>query len=291
MNATTATPSSWHRRVHVTPPPRLHRGLDGALWQIAGRWRRRQGVVTTWLARAEGILRAQQALAERSTQSLTADLTALQAAAPRGTTTAALDAGLALATEFARRTLELQAYREQIVGALALESGFLAEMATGEGKTLTIGLAAAVAGWRGQPVHVFTANDYLAERDATALRPFYHACGLTVGYIRGDMPPEVRRLHYARAVVYGSSKEIVADFLRDRLQLGERQDAERLALDAWLRGLAGAEPALSLVQRGLHTAIVDEADHVLIDEAVTPLLISQPQSNDCLLYTSPSPRD
>jgi preprotein translocase subunit SecA len=280
---TAATPSADHRLTFLPDAKRLHRGLDAGLWRVAGAWRRRQSFVAAARLRADSILRAQSAHHEISDRMLTQAARELARVFRGGSVVAEseIDSGLALAAEAARRTLGLQPYVEQVMGALALEGLFMAEMATGEGKTLTIGLAAVLAAWRNRPVHVVTANDYLAERDAVALRPFYHVCGVTVGYIRGDAPPDVRRLHYGRAVVYGTSKEIVADFLRDRLVLGERQDGRRRALQRLQSQPGGG--AAELVQRGLHTAIIDEADHVLIDEAVTPLLISQPRPNELLV--------
>ena len=159
----------------------------------------------------------------------------------------------------------------------------LAEMATGEGKTLTIALAAAAYGWTGLPCHVITANDYLAERDATELKSFYKACGLRSAHISGKMSAQERASAYAAGVVYTTSKELVADFLRDRLQLGPLADPGRRMVDRFLRPRAAPLP---LVQRGLHTVIVDEADNQMIDEAVTPLIISRPQENQTMVEAS-----
>ncbi|MCB1100157.1 MAG: hypothetical protein KDN22_31625 [Verrucomicrobiae bacterium] len=178
-------------------------------------------------------------------------------------------------SELAYRKLQLRPHPEQIMGALAIERGLLAEMATGEGKTLTIGLAAALAGWRGLPCHVITANDYLVKRDAEWLEDFYASCGLGVGHILGSMPPQVRTGHYAKDITYSTSKEVIADFLRDRLRLGEMEHPSRRLL----RTLSAIDRKPSIVMRGLHTVIVDEADHVLIDEAVTPLIISRHAPN------------
>ena len=180
---------------------------------------------------------------------------------------------LAAIAEAAWRTVHLRAFPEQLMGVLALEDGCLAEMATGEGKTLTIGLAAALAAWRGGPVHVVTANDYLVERDAAWLGEFYALCGLKVGFVTGRMSAAERRVGYAADVTYTTSKEVVADFLRDRLQMGRVTEPSRRLIRQLQR--PGHDPDAALVMRGLETAIVDEADHVLIDEAVTPLIISR----------------
>jgi len=165
----------------------------------------------------------------------------------------------------------------QIMGALALRRGCLAEIATGEGKTLVASIAAVVAGWTGRPCNIITANDYLAHRDAKWLEPLYEFCGASVGFITGPMEPHVRRRMYARDVTYSTSKEVTADFLRDRLRLGELQNSSRRLIRELLRPHGPTDTGL--VMRGLDTAIVDEADSLLIDEAVTPLIISSQQEN------------
>ncbi|HZZ18393.1 MAG TPA: hypothetical protein VFE25_03440 [Opitutaceae bacterium] len=274
------TPSADHRLTHLPDTKTLHRGLDSVFWSAGGWWRRRKKFLEEIALEAEAVLAAQAPLDGLSDRQLREAVRAESAGYRRPVTDQKVIPGLALAVETARRTLGLQPYREQVMGALAIHGGWLAEMATGEGKTLTIGLGAALAGWFGRPVHVVTANDYLAERDAVYLRPFYHACGLTVGHVHDGMEPDLRRLNYDRDIVYGTSKEILADFLRDRLALGSYQDGRRRALHSLL-----SEPVLArgaLLQRGLDCAIVDEADHVLIDEAVTPLIISRPHENELL---------
>jgi preprotein translocase subunit SecA len=280
MSVTAATPSAAHRLTHLPDTKTLHRGLEAKLWTMAGWWQRRGKFPAQATRQAEAVLRAQPELAGLSDKQLREAVRVEAAKYRRPGAVLDVTAGLALIAETAKRTLGLQPYREQIIGALALHHGWLAEMATGEGKTLTIGLAASLAGWTGRPLHVITANDYLAERDAANLRPFYHACGLTAGHVQDGMEPGLRRLNYGRDVVYGTSKEILADFLRDRLALGEFQDARRRTLHALLSAPPLAPDAL--LQRGLDTAIVDEADHVLIDEAVTPLIISRPRENELL---------
>jgi preprotein translocase subunit SecA len=127
---------------------------------------------------------------------------------------------------------------------------------------------------------VVTANDYLASRDAEWLAPFYGYCGLSAGCVTGGMEPLDRRMNYQRDITYTTSKEVVADFLRDRLQLGPLVDSTRRLLRTMLKGSAAGRDGLVL--RGLHTAIVDEADSALIDEAVTPLIISRQQENEPL---------
>jgi preprotein translocase subunit SecA len=188
---------------------------------------------------------------------------------------------LALMTEISHRTLGLRPYAVQILGAVALSRGYLAEMATGEGKSLTACLSAILAAWTGRPCHIITANDYLAGRDADELKPLYSFCGVSVGWVSSVMEPRERRINYDKGVVYTTSKEILADFLRDQLKLGLCHQPSRRLLRKMLQP---RNPSLEgLVMRGLDTAIVDEADSVLIDEAVTPLIISHPQENGHLL--------
>nr|WP_283055211.1 hypothetical protein [Thetidibacter halocola] len=181
--------------------------------------------------------------------------------------------GVALAREASFRELGMRQYRVQVRGALAMLRGRLIEMDTGEGKTITAGLAAATAAMAGVPVHVITVNTYLAERDAATLEPVYRRLGLRTGVILPDMKPDDRREAYRADIVYGSNSEMAFDYLRDRIGFGGegprgvRQRLRRIASDPG----ATSEP----VMRGLHFAIVDEADSVLVDEARTPLIISR----------------
>jgi preprotein translocase subunit SecA len=176
------------------------------------------------------------------------------------------------------RTLGIRPYHVQIMGAFALRRGFLAEMATGEGKSLTAALAAIVAGWSGKPCHVITVNDYLAERDPQKMRDLYEFCHVRAGFVIGSMEPHDRARGHAADVTYTTSKEVLADFLRDRLRLGPRQRAAQWTVR--LMGDPDDSVRQSVVMRGLHTAIVDEADSVLIDEAVTPLIIAGSSGRD-----------
>ncbi|HXG46668.1 MAG TPA: prepilin peptidase, partial [Methylomirabilota bacterium] len=162
----------------------------------------------------------------------------------------------------------------------ALHRGCLAEMATGEGKTLTAGLAAVLLGWTRRPCHIITVNDYLVQRDAGWLAPLYQFCGVRVGHVTGEMKAKERQHGYDADVTYATSKEVLADFLRDRLQLGRWLEPTRRLIRRLV--LPAAVAAEGTVMRGLHSAIVDEADSVLIDEAVTPLIISAPRSNESL---------
>jgi preprotein translocase subunit SecA len=183
----------------------------------------------------------------------------------------------ALASEHAERTLGTRHYDVQLVGGYALLNGTVAEMETGEGKTLTATLPACTAALAGIPVHIITVNEYLAERDAAWMKPIYEAMGITVGVIRHDMSPAERRKVYQQDVVYCTNKEIVFDYLKDHISLKQKPGHIAYPLQR-LYGSAGSlkDPIL----RGLCFAIVDEADSVLIDEARTPLIISGAGDND-----------
>ena len=184
----------------------------------------------------------------------------------------------ALVREAASRTLGQRHYDVQLRGGLALLRGFVAEMETGEGKTLTATLAACTAALAGEPVHLVTVNDYLAQRDADWMRPLYAALGLRVGVIVQGLDPQQRQAAYACDVTYATNKEIAFDYLKDRIALGRRSSRLRLQLD---RLFDETPRSRRLLLRGLHFGIVDEADSVLVDEARTPLIISA-ESDDGL---------
>ncbi|MHC4482762.1 MAG: preprotein translocase subunit SecA [Planctomycetota bacterium] len=183
-----------------------------------------------------------------------------------------LERAFALVREAAFRQIGEKPFLVQVAGAFALECGCVVEMATGEGKTLTCTMPATVAGWRGQGCHIITVNDYLAKRDAEWMGRIYRFCGLRVAHIEQAMPPAERRIAYSADVTYCTNKEVTADFLRDRLVVGSLRSLSSTLLAEMARG--GREVTGRLVQRGLHCAIVDEADSILVDEAVTPLIIS-----------------
>jgi preprotein translocase subunit SecA len=177
----------------------------------------------------------------------------------------------ALAREACARQIALRHFRVQIQGGAAMLRRSLAEMETGEGKTITALLPAAAFALAGRRVHVVTVNDYLATRDAEQLGPVYAALGLSVGLIVHGQSPAERRAAYGCDVTYCTNKDLVFDYLRDRITLGRRRSRSRLLLDGLVQG--GRLPD-RLLLRGLDVAIVDEADSVLIDEARTPLILS-----------------
>jgi len=184
----------------------------------------------------------------------------------------------AIVREIAGRELGMRHHDVQLIGGWIMMEGMLAEMRTGEGKTLTATLAACTAALSGIPVHVVSVNDYLVTRDAEEMGPIYRALGLTVGTITEELDPDDRRRAYACDITYCSNKQLVFDYLKDKLALGSGDPGLKLKLES----LHSNQPRMDrLLLRGLYYAIVDEADSVLVDEARTPLILSaQSQSQE-----------
>jgi preprotein translocase subunit SecA len=168
----------------------------------------------------------------------------------------------ALCREAARRTISMRHFDVQLVGGMVLHQGKIAEMKTGEGKTLVATLPIYLNALTGKGAHLVTVNDYLARRDAAWMGPVYRFLGLSVGVIQHDMEESARQQAYAADVTYGTNNEFGFDYLRDNMKysLG------------------------TMVQRGHHFGIVDEVDSILIDEARTPLIISGPSEESTELY-------
>lgn len=184
-----------------------------------------------------------------------------------------IEESFAIVREMSRRILGLYPYDVQILGGLALVRGTIAEMATGEGKTLVQLLPAYHFGLTGNGVHVATANSYLAERDQKFGQPVLEALGISSAMLPERAPTHLKIAAYAADVTYGTGSEFGFDYLRDQLSLmsrPKRQPGETV----WRDMLDRQEHSFPLAQRGLRVAIIDEADSILIDEAVTPLLIS-----------------
>jgi preprotein translocase subunit SecA len=179
----------------------------------------------------------------------------------------------ALVREAAWRALGQRHYDTQILGGWVMLNGMLAEMETGEGKTLTATLTACTAALAGIPVHVITANDYLAGRDAELMAPVYTLLGLRVGAVTEQArESDARRQAYACHITYCTPSQVAFDYLRDRVAMGSR----RGRLDLQLRRLSGqGGDGGPLLLRGVCFAIIDEADSVLIDDARTPLILSR----------------
>jgi len=263
----------------------LPRGLD-AIWHSGA------GLVGRFLPRRQRFLRrAEKVLAQDAYFSKMTDRKLHEAACQlreifrlNRDRPCDLERAFALVREVAERQIGERPFLVQVAGAFALQSGCIAEMATGEGKTLTATMPAVIAGWRGRGCHIITVNDYLAQRDAEWMGAIYRFCGLSVAYIQQPMPASVRRNAYLADITYCTNKEVTADFLRDRLTLGRIRGLSS-ALLSQIAGGTGFQPVKHgqdgratvlerVVQRGLNFAIVDEADSVLVDEAITPLIIS-----------------
>jgi len=168
----------------------------------------------------------------------------------------------AVVREAARRTVGMRPYDVQLMGGIVLHQGKIAEMKTGEGKTLVATMPVVLNALEGKGVHVITVNDYLARRDADWMGAVYEFLGLTVGVIQSDMPEDERKAAYRCDITYGTNNEFGFDYLRDNMKFD---------LD-------------SMVQRGHHYTIVDEVDSILIDEARTPLIISGPSEESVDKY-------
>lgn len=265
-----ATWQMFDQRISGKPLPR---GLD-AVWDsaigLAGRLKPRR---KRFLEQAERILVLEKQFSQMTDAKLSQTARELQEIFRcNRDTPAALERAFALIREVAFRQIMEKPFQVQVAGAIALENGCIAEMATGEGKTLSAVLAVTVAGWRGKGCHVITVNDYLARRDAEWMGSIYRFCGLTVSWIEQMTPHGERRAAYMADITYCTSKEVAADFLRDRLIMGKLKGLS----SALIHDLASTGRNITgrILQRGLHCAIVDEADSILIDEAVTPLIIS-----------------
>ena len=187
-----------------------------------------------------------------------------------------LPEAFAVCREASKRVLGMRHYDVQLIGGMVLHMGKIAEMRTGEGKTLVATLPVYLNALEGKGVHVVTVNDYLARRDAAWMGKLYSWLGLSVGVVYPGMPHADKHAAYAADITYGTNNEFGFDYLRDNMALS-KEDRH---------------------QRGLHYAIVDEVDSILIDEARTPLIISGPlddrselyNSIDTFIPTSPDPR-
>jgi len=173
-----------------------------------------------------------------------------------------LPEAFAAVRESARRSLKMRHFDVQLIGGIALHSGKISEMHTGEGKTLVATLPAYLNALTGKSVHIVTVNDYLAQRDANWMRPVYETLGMTVGIVIPNMNTDDKRANYSADIVYGTNNEYGFDYLRDNMaySLQER------------------------VQKDRNYAIIDEVDSILIDEARTPLIISGPAETSSDLY-------
>jgi len=189
-----------------------------------------------------------------------------------------LDDALVHALVAVEQVKQLIPRANQCLAAKAMLRGYSVEMATGEGKTLSVGLAAGASALSGTPVHVLTANDYLAERDAASLRSFYEFMGLKVASVAPDQSPAERRQAYMADIVYVTAKQVAFDWLNDSLELGAKPDSLTAKLTALTRTSSHKQPYQPIL-RGLCLAFVDEADSLLVDEARIPLVLAAAQGS------------
>jgi len=174
-----------------------------------------------------------------------------------------LPEAFAVAREAGKRVMGMRHFDVQLIGGMTLHEGKIAEMRTGEGKTLVATLGVYLNALSGKGVHVVTVNDYLARRDANWMRPLYEFLGLTVGVVTPFQPPEEKRAAYAADITYGTNNEFGFDYLRDNMAFSMEEK----------------------FQRELNFAVIDEVDSILIDEARTPLIISGQAEDSSKLYT------
>ena len=201
-----------------------------------------------------------QALSDEALQAKTAEFK--QRLADGATLESMLEEAFAVCREASRRVLGMRHFDVQLIGGMVLHEGKIAEMRTGEGKTLVATLPVYLNALAGKGVHVVTVNDYLAGRDAGIMEPLYNFLGLSVGVIVSEMEPFFRQSAYNADITYGTNNEFGFDYLRDNM-VTDQYDK---------------------VQRALTFAVVDEVDSILIDEARTPLIISGQADDNVQLY-------
>lgn len=251
----------------LSTPDRVLAGLQGRLAQ----WAARRPV--TQRGFLSQVRRAGIAFQDMSNDGLEAAARDLSSALHLQGLTPDLSArAFALVREASGRELGMRHFDVQLLGGWVMLQGQIAEMATGEGKTLTATLTAAVMALSGVPVHVVTVNDFLVERDADWMRPLYARLGLTTGVILEGMTPQERRAAYACDITYCTNKQLVFDYLKDRLILEDETRPLHMAIEGLAQHRSRRD---QVMMRGLCFAIVDEADSILIDEARTPLIIAK----------------
>ncbi len=252
---------------------KIPRGLDAAWHAAIGRARRLWPWGTIYLGHARKVEELEHHFQRLSDARLKRRVVRLAIPFQLGRDSRA-DRLLATAAirEVIHRETGMHLFPVQIAGGLALYDGLLVEMATGEGKSITATVPAIMHAWRKKGCHIITVNDYLARRDAEEFQKVFTTAGVSVGYIQQDMTAEQRRTAYNMDITYATNKEVCADYLRDQLQ----QPLSKFAADFHAMPSTYAN---SCLKRGLFAAIIDEADSVLIDDAVTPLIISSDAKN------------
>ena len=258
--------------------PELHKGLDRMAARGLLRLRERRSRLSWLMSEARAVDALACEVRNHSEAALDDAVARAREVFVRGRQDAeGVRRALALTREVARRETGEEAFVVQLVASLGLYHGRVVEMLTGEGKTLTGSIVAPLIAWQRRCLHVFTVNDYLARRDAHSREATYKRCGVTVGAIQQEQDPTERFGIYARNIVYGTPKQITADYLRDQIRLGR-------VGSAWAGRqsmvLTGAESGTGPMVPGLRAAMVDEADAVMIDEGVVPLIIARSRRED-----------
>lgn len=262
----------------MRPNQKILMGFDGFLNNLYGLYQRKTLSLTTLKKDATTVYDISLSAALLSDEALDSQIAEYKTLIRLGKKEKTLSYALGFICEAAFKSVAIRPYIEQIMGSLAIHKKFAIQMKTGEGKTITAAISAVLAGWKGQPCHVVTSNDYLAKRDAELMRPLYERCGLSVGYVISTMQPHERKSAYGCDITYSTSKELLADFLRDKIADDtSSHEGSDLVYKILTRTVNDKR-----VMRGLYTAIIDEADSVLADEATVPLIISVPGQNRLL---------
>ncbi|RYX90587.1 MAG: prepilin peptidase [Comamonadaceae bacterium] len=248
---------------------RIGRAIGG---RISRRWRTRASRVRAITAQVAPFDAGMRALDREGLREQARELR--RQLRREGLTDPLIAQAFALVRETSGQVIGMRHFDTQLRGGWAMLQGMVAEMETGEGKTLTATLPACTAALAGKPVHVITVNDYLVERDHALMAPVYSALGITSAAVTSEMSHADRQQAYAADVVYCTNKTVVFDYLRDRIVLGSQSDSLHLKLEKIYGGDEAKTRVSQLLLRGLSYAIVDEADSVLADEAGTPLIIS-----------------
>ena len=268
-----ADSKSWRAEANLRKIRELPDGLDAWYDAAGGFIMRRIPKKYLLMKRAAAVLKLDCMFCDLSEEDLKKEVKKYKEIFMTGReNTRIVNEAFAVVREVCWRVKKMKPYQVQVAGGLAIELGVIAEMATGEGKTLTATMPGVIAGWRGKGCHVMTTNSYLAQRDAEEMGPVYEYCGLTVSYLEDTMQPEERKAAYLADITYCTNKDVAADFLRDQMALGHGNNGTSELLKK-ISGISQSKAA-ETVLRGLECAIVDEADSVLIDDGVTPLLIS-----------------
>lgn len=255
--------------ISATPATPAPRKSDQNLYRVRLPWR-----LARWRRQVTEIGRLEPRIQSLTDHQLRKEGLSLQYRARSGEKLEALLVeAYALVREAARRHVNMRHFDVQVLGGIAMFHGSVAEMETGEGKTLTATMPMYLHALIGKGAHLATVNDYLAARDAQSMGPIYEALGLSVGVIQTGMNQNERRAAYKCDVTYGTAKEFGFDFLRDRLLI-RRVGEANISFSGNGKQPDGKQKHEQPVQRGMHFALVDEADSILIDEARTPLIIS-----------------